>query len=260
MKSLRIALSAGLAIALATQPIAAAAAKAKPASSAAKSARRSAVEPAALTALQRMSAYLGTLTAFEVKSETSVELVMENGQKTEIDGTLHYLVHRPDGFVIDVATDDKVRNFVYDGKSLTVSAPKLGYYATVSAPPTIRQTLDLADERYDIRLPLEDLFRWSDPAQARTAELKSGWVVGTATIDGAQCDQYAFREGDIDWQIWIERGDKPVPRKVVVVDRTDPAHPEFVARLTWDTAPQVSKASFVFTPPKDAKAIRIAAR
>lgn len=268
MKALHAAIGAGCAIALiAAQPaLAAEAAKAKPAAAAkakpapaAPAADASDIEPEAVTALQRMSAYLGTLSAFELKNETSLELVRDDGQKIEVDGTSHYVVQRPNGFMIEVATDKKVRQFYYDGKSLTVNAPKLGYYATISAPPTIRETLDLAHDRYGIVLPLEDLFRWSDPGQQRAAKLQSAMVVGVSTIGGVECDQYAFREGDIDWQIWIQRGDKPLPRKVVIVDRTDEAHPAFIVRLTWDTSPQLSRDAFAFSPPKGAKAIRMAA-
>ena len=253
MTSSRFALAVGMTLALSA--MAPGGSTAAPPVAAAPS-----VDPEAVTALKRMSAYLGTLTSFEIRSETSVELVMEDDQKTEVDATLHYVVHRPDGFLIEVASDRKVRQFFYDGKSLTISAPRLGYYATVSAPPTIRQTLDLASEKYDIALPMEDLFRWSDPDQARTDMLKSAMVIGSATLGGIACDQYAFREGDIDWQIWIARGDRPVPLKVVISDRIDPARPEFVARLDWNTSPQISRSTFAFTPSAEAKAIRMAAQ
>ncbi len=270
MKPFHVALGAGLALTLAAaQPLLAAeTAKAKPASAAAKAkpapaakvAQAGDIEPEAITALQRMSAYLGTLTAFEIKGETSLELVMDDGQKFEVDGTTKYVVQRPNGFMIEVATDKKVRQFFYDGKSVTVNAPKLGYYASFPAPPTIRETLNLAHDKYGIVVPLEDLFRWSEPGQSHADRLQSAWVVGPATIDGAACDQYAFREGDIDWQIWIQKGDKPVPRKVVIIDRTDPAHPAFIARLDWNTSPQLTRAAFAFTPAADAKAIRMAAQ
>ena len=278
MKPLHVALGAGLALALAaTQPLLAAeAAKAKPAPAAAKAkpapvarnkpapaattANPDDIDPAALTALTRMSAYLGTLTTFDIKSDTSLQLVMEDGQKLNVDGKSHYLVRRPDGFVIEVVTDRKERQFIYDGKSLIVNAPKLGYYTKVPAPPTIRETLDAAYEKYGISLPLEDLFRWSDPTLQRANLVQSAMVVGMATVDGVPCDQYAFREGDVDWQIWIQRGDKPLPRKVVIADRLDASHPEYAATLNWDTSPSVAGDAFAFNPSADAKAIRMAAQ
>jgi len=270
MKPLHVALGAGLALTLAaTQPLLAAeAAKAKPAAAAKPAPKAAApttadaddIDPAAITALKRMSAYLGTLTTFSIKTETSTQLVMDDGQKVNVDGRNRYLVRRPDGFVIDVTTDRKARQFIYDGKSLIVNAPKLGYYAKVAAPPTIRETLDAAYEKYGISLPLEDLFRWSDPTLQRANLVQSAMVVGMATVDGVECDQYAFREGDVDWQIWIQRGDKPLPRKVVIVDRLDASHPESVAKLDWDTSPSLPSNAFAFNPAADAKAIRMASQ
>jgi len=210
---LHVAVGAGLAIALAvTQPLLAAEpAKAKSAQSVARhkpsavaatatAANPEDIDQTAIAALKRMSAYLGTLKAFEIKTDTSMQLVMEDGQKVNVDGKNRYLVKRPDGFVIEVVTDRKERQFIYDGKSLIVNAPKLGYYAKVPAPPTILETLDAAYDKYGISLPLEDLFRWSDPTMQRADLVESAMVVGMATIDGVACDQYAFREGDIDWQ------------------------------------------------------------
>jgi hypothetical protein len=209
-------------------------------------------------ALARMSAYLGTLSAFEIKADTSFELILDDGQRLTLDGVNRYTVRRPDGFVIETTTDRKVRKLVYDGKSLTLYAPKLGYYATVPAPPTIRETLDRAYDRYGLTVPLEDLFRWSDPNRGRSELLKSAMVVGAATVDGVECDQYAFREGDIDWQIWIQKGDKPAPRKVVIVDRLDSAHPQYTAKLDWNLAPQLAGDAFAFRAEKGAQPIRLA--
>jgi hypothetical protein len=266
MKPLYIAMSAGLAVALATGAAQSLAEQKKapapppPPASAQQQPQASDIEPAALDALRRMSAYLSTLTSFEITTENSLELVMDDGQKIDVDGANRYIVQRPDRFMIEVATDRKVRKLYYDGKSLTLSAPKLGYYTTVAAPPTIRQTLDTINDRYGVTVPLEDLFRWSDPNSNRSDKIQAAMVVGPATIGGVACDQYAFREGDLDWQIWITKGDKPTPRKVVIVDRKDSARPAFTARLNWNTSPQLASDAFTFRPSQGDRAIRIAAR
>jgi len=248
---------------------AAAAPKAAPAKAAPKkSARRRTaaqkppapvVEAAALAALQRMGDYLSTLTAFEVKSVTSRDLVTFDGQRLQMDGVANYKVRRPSGFVVDVESDAKKRTFFYDGKTFTIFAPELHYYATAPAPPTNVQTLDLLYDRFGLSLPLEDLFRWSDPALRRSDTLNEGFVVGTATIDGVKTDQYAFREGDIDWQVWIQHDGQPLPRKLVIVDRTDPTFPAYTALLTWDVSPTLTDRDFTFRPGTDDKLIRLSA-
>ncbi|MEI9891150.1 MAG: DUF2092 domain-containing protein [Caulobacteraceae bacterium] len=111
------------------------------------------VEPAAVQALNRMGAFIGTLQTFEVKSDTTEDVVLETGQKLQFTRQVAYRVRRPDGFTIETASDRKVRQFFYDGKQLTVVAPRAGFYATVDAPPTIQGVLDRAWDRYAISLP-----------------------------------------------------------------------------------------------------------
>src|SRR5258708_6505455 len=96
------------------------------------------VEPQALDALKKMGAYLRTLGAFEIKADTLTDTVLDNGQTVQFAGTANYSVRKPNGFVITVADDRKVRQYNYDGKSFTVFSPRMGFYATVPAPPTIR--------------------------------------------------------------------------------------------------------------------------
>jgi hypothetical protein len=223
-----------------------------------KTAEPAVVEPGAVKALEQMSAYLQTLPAFELATDTSLDLVNEGGQRVTLGGKALYKFRRPNGFSIDLKTDYKNRRFYFDGKKITVYAPDFGYYATVAAPPTVRETLDLMSMKYGIALPLEDLFRWSDPASSRAKSLTSAFLVGTAAVDGVETDHYAFREGDKDWQIWIEKGARPLPRRVVIVDRTDPSYPTYDARLTWKANTTLASDQFVFKPAHDDKQIRLA--
>jgi hypothetical protein len=215
------------------------------------------VEPEARQALERMSAYLGTLKSFEVRTQTSLDIVTETGQRVQIDGTAHYKVRRPDGFVIEVATDLKKRTFLYDGKSFTVFSPEHEFYSTVAAPATILQTLDIVWDRFGIALPLEDLFRWNDIPSRRPEGLTGAFLVGPATIDGVVTDQYAFRQGQVDWSVWIERGERPLPRKLMIVDRSQPEQPAYVARLAWTLNPTFAADAFAFRAGPKAKSIRM---
>ncbi|HRD27427.1 MAG TPA: DUF2092 domain-containing protein [Caulobacter sp.] len=216
-----------------------------------------AVDPAALQALERMSAYLGTLTTFRVVAQTTYDQVYDNGQTLTFDSTITYDVRRPDGFIINMAADRHVRQIYFDGQSITLFAPNRGLYGTVPAPATIDQTLDLAWQRYGILIPLRDLFRWSAPGGDRKLDLRTGVRVGYARIDGVDCDQYAFQEGGIDWQIWIARGAKPVPVRVVIIDATDLAHPQFSANLTWTETPAYAADAFTFKPPANSSRIGV---
>jgi hypothetical protein len=216
------------------------------------------IEPAAIDALKRMSAYLSSATTLAIKSTGSIDVVTDDGQRLQLDGVTQYKIRRP-GFVIDYSSDIKNRRFIYDGKTFTIYSPKLGFYSTVAAPATNREAVDEIYKKFGIALPLADLFRWGDGESAdRLAAMKSAYGAGTATIDGVETDHYAFREADVDWEVWIQQGDQPLPRKLVIVDRTDPARPTFTARLDWTVNPTFTNADFTFVPDSDAKRIELA--
>lgn len=260
MRSLRLTLGASLALAFASAAavLPAAAQTSPPTAEAASAAPDVAVEPAAIATLARMSDYLKTLTTFEIVARTSQDLVTADDQKIQIDGINRYLVRRPDGFRVEVATDHRVRQLIYDGKHLTLYAPERGVYATVDAPPTAREALDIAEARYGLAVPLQDLFSWTDLSQHTRPEPETASVIGVTRIDGVDCDQLAFREGSVDWQIWIQRGDKPLPRRIVIIDRAQTSLPRYEGRLTWNEPPQITADTFTFTPPTGAIPIGIA--
>jgi len=215
------------------------------------------VEPDAVDALKKMSAFLMTLQTIEITSQGSLDVVTGENQRIQMDGVTNYKVRRP-GFVIDYVSDIKTRRFIYDGKNFTVYSPKLGFYSTVPAPATNREVLDTLYQKFGIVLPLEDLFRWADPDGVRQQALKSAYFVGTATLEGIPTNHYAFREEDVDWEVWIQQGDQPLPRKLVIVDRTDASNPTFISRLSWKVNPTFTDSDFAFVPDKDAKRIRMA--
>jgi len=216
------------------------------------------IEDGAIAALKEMSDFLMTMPTLGITSQGSLDAVTNDGQRIQMDGTTQYKIRRP-GFVINYSSNIKNRRFIYDGKTFTVYSPTLGYYASVPAPGTNREVLDAVYEKFGISLPLEDLFRWGDGSQAaRLQSLKSAYEVGTATIDGVQTDHFAFREAEVDWEIWIQQGAQPLPRKLVIVDRSDPAKPTFIARLNWTLNPSFTDADFAFVPDANAKRIQLA--
>ena len=215
------------------------------------------VDPDVIDALKKMSAYLMTLQTFRLTSTSTRDVVTADGQKVQLDFVANYQVKRP-GIVIDLQSDQKARQFFYDGHNFTIYSPLLKYYATVPAPATNREFLKALYDRTGIELPLEDLFRWADDDhQEDIAKLTSAYNVGTARINGAQTEHFAFRSADFDWELWIQKGDQPLPRKFVLIDRTDPALPAFTARLDWEINPTLDPAAFTFTPGPDAIAIQL---
>lgn len=208
-------------------------------------------EPAALEALQQMSGYLRSLKSFTVKSDITFEEVLTNGQKLQYAGILEVMAAPPTRLRINEISDRQYRQFFYDGRNLTVFAPRLGYYATLDAPASIGEMISSLDEKHGVEIPLADLFTFgSDPKMLD--KIQSAFVVGSEVIDGDLCDHYAFRQQNVDWQIWIRRGSEPLPRKFVITTTSDEARPEYEARLAWTLNPAHPANLFAYAPsPQD---------
>jgi hypothetical protein len=216
-----------------------------------------AIEPGATAALQSMGSYLRTLKSFQVTAATTDEDVLDDGQKIQYSGTANILARMPNGLRADVSNDRHERQWLYDGKTFTLFAKRMNFYATVPAPPTIGQLADKLDEEYDLGVPLSDLFRWGSP-NFSTAAITGATDVGPSTVGGVTCEQYAFRQADIDWQIWIQKGDYPLPRRLVITTKTDEARPQHTAEFTWNLAPSFNDAAFTFDAPEGAGKVVIA--
>lgn len=135
MRAIPLYLGVGLALLSASPAYAQSTASAKAGSTA--PARASAtVDPKAVAALEKMGAYLRTLKQFSVHGDSTFDLVMDDGQKLQLLGTVDYKVRAPNAMAIELKTDRKDRQLFYDGKQLTVYGARTGYYATVDAPPT----------------------------------------------------------------------------------------------------------------------------
>jgi len=215
------------------------------------------VDPDAVAALRKMSAYLSALKSFQLTSNATIDIVTVNDQRVQIDAVVTYKVMKP-GIWINFDSDIKQREYFYNGKTFTIFAPKLNFYADAPAPATNAEFLKVIYDKFGISLPLEDLFRWNDGDESDIQALTSGFSLGTARIDGVATDHWAFRQGDFDWEVWIEQGDRPIPRKLAIVDRTDPMMPGFTARLNWTLNPPLTAKDFTFVPDKDDMRIQLA--
>ena len=216
-----------------------------------------ALDPGAMEALNKMGAYLRTLKSFQVRADVSTDDVLEDGQTIQSNSKVDIVAARPNRLRIEVDADDGHRFFFFDGKNFTIFGQLVNYYATIPAPPTIAQLTEDLSNKYGIELPLLDLFEWGTN-DTTIKRIKGAMDVGPSTIDGITCEQYAFHQDNVDWQIWIQLGDFPLPRKLIIRTLTDDAKPQHSEMLYWNLAPSFSDDAFTFEPPADARRITLA--
>jgi hypothetical protein len=123
-------------------------------------------------------------------------------------------------------------------------------------PSSIAKLADELDTKYGWSVPLTDLFRWGAEGWRPTA-VKRATNLGPSEVKGVTCEQYALRQDDLDWQIWIQRGDYPLPRKLVITTRTDEAKPQHSVVYEWNLAPSFNEAAFQFEAPPGAKRVAL---
>ena len=103
--------------------------------------------------------------------------------------------------------------------------------------------------------PAGDLI-YSNAYEALTEDVVSGSYVSLSIVDGIRCHHLAFRGNEVDWQIWIDDGDKPLPRKFIITSKWMTGAPQYTVLVkSWNLSPELTDDYFTFAPPKGAEKI-----
>ncbi|WP_322062936.1 DUF2092 domain-containing protein [Paraburkholderia sp. J63] len=214
----------------------------------------------AINALVKMNSYLQTIKQFDLDVDSTTDQIMVNGSTTQLIQLSHntkMTVSRPDSLKADIVggAPGNRRHAFYDGKSFTLYTEPGNYYATVPAPSTIKELMGDLEEKYGVELPLNDLFSLgADPAAF--SHVISAVYVGDEVVSGNTCSHYAYHEKQLDWQIWIQKGDQPLPCKLNIVTSSDKERPQYTAVYHWNLKPEITSVTFKFTPPENAHQIK----
>ena len=215
------------------------------------------VDEEALKILRKATDYLTSLERFRLKAATVMDVVQESGQKLQFGSTVEVTVKRPNLLSLSRILDDGyVRRVWYDGATATMYDEKEKAYGKIPVPDTIDEMLDYLEEVIKNPRPLADLL-YSDLSHLSDLPV-SGAYVGESYLEGMACDHLAFRGESVDWQLWIDRGEKPLIRKVVITYKELTGGPQFIAHLEqWDIQPEITDSLFQFSPPEGAQRIRV---
>ena len=219
--------------------------------SATSQATSEAVDPEAVAAVVAMGERLRALKSFSVEAEMSSDEVLESGEKLTHLEHVKADVKPPSGLRLARVSTRRERIFFYDGERAVLWGPTTGYYTSIPFNGGLKDLIVTAAQKYSYEVPLADLFLWgSDEEDAK--EIVAGNYVGTAMVGDRVCDHYAFRQNNVDWQIWIDKAEGGLPCRYSIIDLTDEARPMFQATVRIKTGVVFDDARFQFVPPKDA--------
>jgi hypothetical protein len=173
------------------------------------------VSPDATQKLQASMAYVGSLEQFGLITNSSIEAVLDSGQKIQFHTAAAVAVKRPNMLYAARIGELVDQEFFYDGKTLTLHDIDSGFYSTVEVPDTLEGMLDFARDSLDIVAPAGD-FIYSNAYEILMEDVQSAFVVGESIIEGVVCDHLAFSKPGTDFQVWVAKGYRPPAPEVVL--------------------------------------------
>ena len=212
-------------------------------------------EPDPHQILQKMCEFLKSQLQFSFKAEVAEDQVYYGGKKLQYGLDMEFLVRRPDHLRVNALGDLVNKQFYFDGKTITLYDIDQNVYGTMAAPPDIEGALEKANKDFGLRVALTDL------ASPKVCDLlkkgiKHALYVGLHKIRGVSCHHLSFDSGAAQLQLWVDSGEQPAPRKIVLTHKQTTGSPQWNAYLSdWNFSPQLADSVFAFTPPEGAEKI-----
>jgi len=213
------------------------------------------VEARAEQELKKMGEFLAGLPHFALEAEETFDELPDGQLRRQLTNVRRVAVERPNHVAADAKGDTLSRASWYDGRTVTVLDKEHNVYATIEAPGTIDATFDKLTDEYGVVLPLVDLL-YSDPYAVLMAGVTYVRYLGLHQAAGVACHHLAFSQETIEWQIWVDAGEKPLPRKLVITYVQEPGEPQYSAVIRrWTLDAKVPEGLFTFEAPEGAQKI-----
>ena len=205
------------------------------------------IESRAMDILKGATDYLANAGTFRMALVFSYDALQPSGQKIEFGGVRKALISRPGRARIEFSRRDGLKGtLLYDGKTATLYNDELKVYTQIQREGTIGEVMDFLADEVDIPIPARD-FLSEDARAILTGNLMSARYLGESIIDGVACDHVALQGPDVDYQVWVVRGEAPLPRRVVIDYKNAPGRPQFRGQfMSWDTDPTIAESDFEF--------------
>jgi hypothetical protein len=214
------------------------------------------VTPEAQEVLDRMQAAFKNMKRFQLTADITRDELLAFGYKLQHTENARMWVDAPRRMRLEVKGDIKNRTYLYDGSQLMIFAPDANAYAVTAAPGSLGE---LVSKMLDagVEMPLIDML-YQGNAGNLTDDVRVGLVAGESQVEGVPTDHLAFRQPDVDWQLWVDKTPQALPRKLVITTRFAVGDPQYQAILHWDLKSPISDKSFAFEPPSGATKIPFA--
>ncbi|MCG3145490.1 MAG: hypothetical protein HONDAALG_03101 [Gammaproteobacteria bacterium] len=215
----------------------------------------------AMGRLMDMAKFLSQTQRFRVDIRAGYDVLQDTGQKIEFGERRTVTVSRPDSLRIDAEQSDGDKQMVLlDGKDITVFNATRNVYARTPMPGSIDEAIAYFRRELRMRLPLAVLVVNRLPAELERRVQSIDYVEQTDIL-GVPAHHLAARTATVDFQVWVSDGEQPLPLRIVLTYKAEEGQPQFWAQFSdWDLSPEITAATFAFTPPDGAQKIAFLAQ
>jgi hypothetical protein len=190
----------------------------------------------AVAMVHAMSDYIAHQPNISANFESAVEVITTDLQKIQFDSSGMFQLTRPDKLHVTRTGGYADLELAYDGHEVTLSDHLRKVAAHVPMQGSIDALVDDLRDKLGVGAPGADLLI-SDPASALLQDVREASYIGHGVIDGVECDHLAFRTPEVDWQLWLEPGPKPIPHQLIITSKTLTGAPSYTLRIrNWSDA------------------------
>jgi hypothetical protein len=211
----------------------------------------------AASILKAMSDYVASQQTISAALDTDIEIITPELQKIQFASSSQLLLNRPDKLRVSRTGGYADVELIFDGKTATILGKHLNVFAQVDSPGSTDQLIDRLRTELSIEAPGAELLL-SGAYDELMRDVLDAKHIGQGVIGGVECEHLAFRNPDTDWQIWIEVGPKPIPRKYVITSKAVTGAPQYTLLIRdWKTDAPMAPDTFAFEEPPGAKKIDV---
>ena len=220
------------------------------------SAAESQKDAKALDVLNRMAAYTGSMDQLIINGEVFADARLDAGLLVSNPSEITIKIDRPGSMFIEKFDGLHTKKiYIHNGK-LTVFNSGKNFYARAEVPENIQDAMQYAMEEFELDTPLAELF-FADSAVALITEQDTLlYLTDKSRISGVDCHHIAVRGAEIDLQLWVEEGDSPAPRKMIMTMKWEGGSPRQTALMEWTSTSDLDPKVFDFEAPEGAQEIR----
>lgn len=196
--------------------------------------------------LKAMFDYVGSQKSIALTYDTDVEVMTPDLQKIQFAASGELQLNRPDKLRATRTGGYADIELLFDGKTATISGKGMNVFAQKEAAGSVDDLVDKLRSEAGMDIPGADLLlaRGYDEVMKDVIDSKH---IGQGVIDGVECEHLAFRNAEVDWQIWIQLGTRPIPRKYVITSKMVAGGPQYTLRIKdWKTDAPAAADAFVF--------------